>query len=70
MCRNPFGVAFLEVHSASRDQRTASLVERCFILNIDGDGSRQRGAVQILRPMCEDGLEQEATLSGVDGTKA
>ena len=38
------GVAFLEVHSASRDQRTASLVERCFIHTLmatDLDGVAQ-----------------------------
>ena len=67
----PLGAVFLEVHSASRDQRTASLVERCFILHIDGDGSRRRGAVQIRRLMCEDGLAQEDDAvwrrGGVDG---
>ena len=40
----PLGAAFLEVHSASRDQRTASLVERCFIHTLmatDLDGVAQ-----------------------------
>ena len=49
----------------------ASLVERCFIQHIDGDGSRRRRAVQIQRSMCEDGLAQEDGAvwrrGGVDG---
>ena len=61
----------MEVCTGSRDQWTASLVERCFILHIDGDGSRRRGAVQIGHPMCEDGLAQEddavCRRGGVDG---
>ena len=36
-----------------------SLVERCFILHTDGDGSRRRGAVQIRSSLWEDGLAQE-----------
>ena len=71
MCLTPLGAAFLEVHSASRDQRTTSLVERCFILHIDGDGSRRLGAVQIRSSMCEDGLAQEDDVvcrrGGIDG---
>ena len=46
-------------------------MERCFILHIDGDGSRRRGAVQIRRSMCDDGLAQEddavGCRGGVDG---
>ena len=55
----------------SRDQRTASLVERCFILRIDDCGSRRRGAVEPRRSMCVDGLAQEDRAvwrcGGVDG---
>ena len=55
----------------SKDQWTTSLVEWCFILHIDGDGSRWRGAVQIRRSMCEDELAQEDDVvwrcGGVDG---
>ena len=47
------------------------MVERCFILHIDGDGSRWRGAVQIRSSLWEDGLAQEDDVvgrrGGVDG---
>ena len=48
--------------------------ERCFILNIDGGRSRQRGAVETWRPMLGDGLAQEEDAvwrhGGVDGRVA
>ena len=48
--------------------------EWCFILNIDGGGSRQRGAVETRRPMRGDGLAQvEAVVwrhNDVDGRVA
>ena len=34
-------------------------MERCFILHIDGGGSRRRGAVETRRLMRGDGLVQE-----------
>ena len=36
-----------------------TLVERCFILHIDGGGSRRHGAVETRRLMRGDGLAQE-----------
>ena len=48
-------------------------MERCFILYIDGDGSRRHGAVQIRSSMGEDGLAQEDDAvghrGGVDGSE-
>ena len=49
----------MEVYTGSRDQWTTSLVERCFIIHIDGDRSRWHGALEIRRLMCDDGLAQE-----------
>ena len=59
LCRLPLGASFLEVYAGSGDQWMFSSVERCFILHIEGDGSRWRGALVIRRLMCEDGLAQE-----------
>ena len=55
----PLGASVLEVCMGSRDQRTTSLVERCFILRIDDCGSRRRGAVETRCMMSGDGLAQE-----------
>ena len=64
----------MEVHTGSRDRRTASLVERCFIFHIDGGGSRRRGAVETRHLMHRDGLTQEEETvwrqGGVDGREA
>ena len=61
----------MEAYTGPRDQWAAFLVERCFILHIDSDGSRRRGAMQIRHSMCEDGLAQEDDTvwrrGGVDG---
>ncbi|XBI19951.1 hypothetical protein VPH35_061349 [Triticum aestivum] len=58
----------------SRDRKTASLMERCFILHIDDGGSRWRGAVETRRLMRGDGLAQEEEAvwrhGGVDGREA
>ena len=47
------------------------MVERCFILHTDGDGSWRRGAVQIRSSLWEDGLAREddavGRRGGVDG---
>ena len=43
------------------------MVERCFILHIDGGRSRRRGAVETRRLMRGDGLVQEEE-AGVMGT--
>ena len=59
MCRFLSRASVLEVFTGSRDQWAASLVERCFILIIDGSRSRRRGAVETWRPMHGDGLAQE-----------
>ena len=42
----------------SRDQWAFFLVERCFILHIDDDGSQRRGVVETRRPMRGDGIAQ------------
>ena len=55
----------MEMHSGSRDQRTASSVERCFFLHIHGGGSWRRGAVEVRRQMCCDGHAQEDDIVGV-----
>ena len=64
----------MEAYTGSRDQRAAFLVERCFILHIDDDGSLRRGAVETQRPMRGDGLAQEEVAvwrhGGVDGRVA
>ena len=50
------------------------MVERCFILHIDGGRSRRRGAVETRRLMRGDGLVQEEEAvwrhGGVDGREA
>ena len=64
----------MEVYTGSRDQWTAFLVERCFILHIDGGGSRLHGVVETQRPMRGDGFAQEEDVvwrhGGVDGREA
>ena len=64
----------MDVHTGSRDRRTASLVERCFILHIDGGGSRWCGAVATRRLMRGDGLAQKEEAvwrhGGIDGREA
>ena len=49
-------------------------MERCFILHIDGGGSRRRGTVETRRLMRGDGLAQEEEAvgrhGGVDGREA
>ena len=49
-------------------------MERCFILHIDGGGSRRRGAVETRRLMRGDGLAQKEEVvwrhGGVDGREA
>ena len=49
----------MEVYAGSRDQWTTSLVERCFIIHMDGDRSRWHGALEIRSLMCDDGLALE-----------
>ena len=46
-------------HGAWSSAALPDSAERCFILLIDGGVSRRRGAVEIRRPMCGDGLAQE-----------
>ncbi|KAE8816760.1 Cysteine-rich receptor-like protein kinase 7 [Hordeum vulgare] len=59
LCHLALGASFLEVYAGSRDQWMFSLVERCFILHIQGDESRWRGALVIWHLICDDGLAQK-----------
>ncbi|KAE8771144.1 Flavin-containing monooxygenase FMO GS-OX5 [Hordeum vulgare] len=70
LCRLPLGGVILGGVHGFGDQWMFSSMERCFILHIEGNGSRRRGALVIRRLMCEDGLAQEGNVvwrrGGVD----
>jgi len=59
LCRFPLGGIILEGVHGLEGTVVGFFGELCFILNIDGGRSRQRGAVETWRPMLGDGLAQE-----------